>query len=89
MAKRLSDNPSNACICHSEPFAELRINAAKNLRGSGTYTSEILRLAPQNDVVGQPLKVVFLESKWGEILEKTNTYLIPSNHPPFSPRCTF
>jgi len=50
----LSDNPSNACVCHSEPFGKLRINSAKNLMDSDTYYLEILRLAPQNDVVGQP-----------------------------------
>jgi len=53
---RLTDNPSNACICHSEPCGKLRINSAKNLMDSGTYTSEILRLTPQNDVIGQNLK---------------------------------
>jgi hypothetical protein len=31
------------------------LSEAKNLMDSGTYTSEILRLTPQNDVVGQPL----------------------------------
>ena len=46
------DYPSNACICHSEPFGKLRIDSAKNLMDSGTCTLEILRLAPQNDVVG-------------------------------------
>jgi len=30
------------------------LSEAKNLMDSGTYTSEILRLTPQNDVVGQP-----------------------------------
>ncbi len=34
------------------------LSEAKNLMDSGTYTSEILRLIPQNDVVGQPLKGV-------------------------------
>ena len=34
------------------------LSEAKNLMDSGTYTSEILRLTPQNDVVGQPLKPV-------------------------------
>jgi hypothetical protein len=29
------------------------LSEAKNLMDSGTYTLEILRLAPQNDVVGQ------------------------------------
>ena len=52
----MSDNPSNASICHSEPFGKLRINSAKNLMDSGTYNSEILRLTPQNDVVGQALE---------------------------------
>jgi len=32
------------------------LSEAKNLMDLGTYTSEILRLAPQNDVVGQPLR---------------------------------
>ena len=58
--KRLSDNPSNACICHSEPFGKLRTGSAK--KGfvilspalGGTKDLEIPRLAPQNDVVGQP-----------------------------------
>jgi len=31
------------------------LSEAKNLMDSGTYNSEILRLVPQNDVVGQPL----------------------------------
>ena len=31
------------------------LSEAKNLMDSSTYTSEILRLTPQNDVVGQPL----------------------------------
>ena len=31
------------------------LSEAKNLMDSGTYTPEILRLTPQNDVVGQPL----------------------------------
>ena len=31
------------------------LSEAKNLMDLGTYTSEILRLTPQNDVVGQPL----------------------------------
>ena len=31
------------------------LSEAKNLMDSGTYTLEILRLAPQNDVIGQPL----------------------------------
>ena len=47
--KSLSDNPSNACQCHSEPFDKLggfRIDSAKDL--------EILRLTPQNDVVEEP-----------------------------------
>jgi len=30
------------------------LSEAKNLMDLGTYTSEILRLTPQNDVVGQP-----------------------------------
>jgi len=29
------------------------LSEAKNLMDLGTYTSEILRLTPQNDVVGQ------------------------------------
>ena len=52
--RRLSDNPANVSCCHSESFRRLRINSAKNLIDSGTYTYEILRLPPQNDVVGQP-----------------------------------
>jgi hypothetical protein len=35
------------------------INSAKNLIDPSTYTFEILRLKPQNDVVGQPLKSGF------------------------------
>jgi len=31
------------------------LSEAKNLMDSGTYNSEILRLTPQNDVVGQAL----------------------------------
>ena len=54
--KRLSDNPVDAPRCHSEPFGKPRINSAKNLMDSGSYTLEILRLAVQNDVSGQPLK---------------------------------
>ena len=30
------------------------LSKAKNLMDSGTYVFEILRLTPQNDVVGQP-----------------------------------
>ena len=89
VAKRLSDNRSNACICHSMPFGKLRINSAKNLRASGTYTSEILRLAPQNDVVGQPLKVVFLESKWGEILDKVKHCSHSAQPPAILPKVHF
>ena len=40
------------------------LSEAKNLRASGTYTSEILRLAPQNDVVGQPLSHYFCPLCW-------------------------
>ena len=36
------------------------LSEAKNLMDSGTYTSEILRLAPQNDVSGQAL--------WGDLV---------------------
>jgi hypothetical protein len=35
--ERLSDNPSNACHCHSEPFGKLRINFAKNLLGGAAF----------------------------------------------------
>jgi hypothetical protein len=35
------------------------LGEAKNLVDSGTYTLDILRLAPQNDVVGQPLVPYF------------------------------
>ena len=31
------------------------LSEAKNLMDSSTYTSEILRLTPQNDAVGKPL----------------------------------
>ena len=31
------------------------LSEAKNPMDSGTYTLEILRLTPQNDIVGQPL----------------------------------
>jgi hypothetical protein len=48
----LSDNPTNTLPCHSEPFGKLRINSAKNLMDSRSYTFEILRLKPQNDVIG-------------------------------------
>jgi hypothetical protein len=41
--KRLSDNTSNSCLCHSEPFDRLRTGSAKNLMDSQTYTLEILR----------------------------------------------
>ena len=58
---RLSDNPSKACFCHFEPFGKLRTSSAK--RGivilspalGGTQDLEILRLTPQNDVIGQPV----------------------------------
>jgi len=36
--------------------ATVILSKAKNLIFSGTYTFEILRLTPQNDVVGQALK---------------------------------
>ena len=36
-------------------FVIQRSKATKNLMDSGTYNSEILRLMPQNDVVGQAL----------------------------------
>ena len=36
------------------------LSEAKNLMDLGTYTSEILRLTPQNDVVGQPVRGDFL-----------------------------
>ena len=63
----------------------------KILRGVYPELAEGLRMTyvGVRTVVGQSLKVVFLESKWGEILEKSKTALIPSNHPPFSPGCTF
>jgi hypothetical protein len=43
---RLSDNPRRIAV--------VILSEAKNLTDSGTYTSEILRLTPQNDVIGQP-----------------------------------
>ena len=46
--KRLSDNPPSGLY--------VILSEAKNLMASGTYNSEILRLKPQNDVVGQPPK---------------------------------
>ena len=46
--------PSKAPSCHSEPFDSLRVNSAKNLINLDTYAFEILRLTPQNDIVGQP-----------------------------------
>ena len=52
---RLSDNPADKPGCHSEFLDTLKMNSAKNLIDSATYTSEILRLTPQNDVIGQPL----------------------------------
>ena len=36
------------------------LSEAKNLMDSGSYTLEILRLTPQNDVLGQPLGGIFL-----------------------------
>ena len=36
------------------------LSEAKNLMDSTTYTSEILRLTPQNDVVGQSLEADFI-----------------------------
>ena len=36
------------------------LSEAKNLMDSGTYTLQILRLTPQNDVVGQPLRGDFV-----------------------------
>ena len=36
--------------------ASVILSEAKNLMDSYTYYLEILRLAPQNDVVGQPLR---------------------------------
>ena len=44
---KLCDNPRNA--------AAVILSKAKNLIDSGTYACEILRLTPQNDVVGQRL----------------------------------
>jgi hypothetical protein len=44
---RLSDNPFDARI--------VILSKAKNLMDSASYVFEILRLTPQNDVVGQPL----------------------------------
>ena len=41
--------------CHSEPFGRLRAGSAKNLIVSSNEAFEILRLTPQNDVVGQPV----------------------------------
>jgi len=34
------------------------LSEAKNLMDSSTYTSEILRLPPQNDAVGQPQREI-------------------------------
>ena len=55
--KRLSDNPSGVRICHSEPFSKFRTGSAKKVIVilSGAKDLEILRLTPQNDVIGQPL----------------------------------
>ena len=50
--KGLSDNPANGCT--------VILSEAKNLIVSGIYTSEILRLTPQNDVVGQPRRGDFV-----------------------------
>jgi len=60
--------PSKAPSCHSEPFDRLRINSAKNLINLDTYAFEILRLTPQNDIVGQPrfLDLVSLFHRTGE-----------------------
>ena len=43
--------------CPTTPLtpAFVILSEAKNLMDSGTYNAEILRLVPQNDVVGQPL----------------------------------
>jgi hypothetical protein len=40
--------------------ATVILSKAKNLIDSVTYTLEILRLTPQNEVVGQPLCFVLL-----------------------------
>ena len=52
--------PPKAPSCHSEPFGRLRTGSAKNLVNLDTYAFEILRLTPQNDIVGQPL--------WGDLI---------------------
>jgi hypothetical protein len=63
--QRALRQPSERSGCHSEPFDKtcrraqvesLRINSAKILIYPSTYTFEILRPKPQNDVVAQPLK---------------------------------
>jgi len=54
--------PSKAPSCHSEPFGRLRTGSAKreivilSPALGGTKDLEILRLTPQNDIVGQPLE---------------------------------
>ena len=64
--ERLSDNPSNACICHSE-----RSEESHGFRH--TYTSEILRLTSQNDVVGQPLDPPLRKGEDFEVISFENS----------------
>jgi hypothetical protein len=61
--RRLSDNPPNACYCHSEPFGKLGTGSAKRVIVilSNAKDLEILRLTPQNDVVRQPPRSHFVE----------------------------
>ena len=51
------------------------LSEAKNLVDLGIYTSEILRLTPQNDVVGQPLTGTF------ELWRKRYSILDSSSRP--------
>jgi hypothetical protein len=51
LSTRLSDNPPKALY--------VILSEAKNLIDPNTYTFEILRLKPQNDVAGQPGRGIF------------------------------
>jgi len=79
--QRLSDNRTNAFLCHSESFGKLRINSANNLIDSSTYTLEILRLTPQNDVVGRPRQSKFQDQMKSTavvpVLSPESTGLLP------------
>ena len=59
------------------------LSEAKNLMDSGTYTLEILRLAPQNDVVGQPPEGDFLAFDQFLAVQKRAIPLDPTMALPF------